>query len=136
MSLDDFERYCEKLSNHVRGVEDPAHRALIRSLVGDSQRFGIRNVRAAYADVALFKNHAEIGNIDVILFGDETYVCEVKATDKSNAGSSQLERAYEYVRDNFGVLAIRLCVRKYLNGRIKITKTPAETLDILAQARA
>ena len=134
MSLDDFERYCMRFSNSIYTEEQPAHKALVRSLAKDSQRFGIKNVRAAYTEVVIVEDNIEIGSIDAVLFADKTYVCEVKVTDKWNAGSFQLEKAYEYVKNNFGVLVTRFSVRKNSRGKIRTTKTPPATLDVMAQA--
>jgi len=132
--MENFERYCMEFSNHTHIEDQPAHKALVRSLARDPQRFGIRNVRKAYTDVAIFEEKVEIGSIDAVLFADETYVCEVKVTDKHIRGSSQLEKAYEYVKNNFGVLVTRLSVRKDSQGRIGAVKIPPATLDVMAQA--
>jgi hypothetical protein len=133
MNLAGFEKYCKENSDAISPTDNAQHNSLVNSLAKDPQRFGIRDVRAAYREVALIEDEIMVGCIDVVLFSEDIYVCEVKATDKHNAGSSQLSNAYEYIRDKFGVLTFCISARKRSDGRIITTKTPPKILDVIAQ---
>ena len=115
MGIQEFREYCEKHQNGNRLSQDsPNHRKICDTILNNPILIGLRGVSYRYQEVSLLEGKKKIGEIDMVLFdrNQEMYICEVKSGGKFRGAGRQLDREYNFIRTNFGVLPIRVYVRK------------------------
>lgn len=144
MTLEDFREYCEEnqCSNPVSGSSE--HDRAAHILFSNPHFIGLRDIAHKYREVAFYsKAHETVTATDMIFFLSRDqlpYICEVKTGWRTGQGAiAQLEKQYDYVRDRFGILPIRMSIRCPPNGQITRNVIPAElkdVMDLLARERA
>jgi len=134
-NLDNFKNYCEEYQNTFSPGTDfsKKHDALVKKILREPTLIQLNDVQFRYREVKLI-GEDKSGRIDLVFITDEEipYICEVKASSRAGMGTeTQLERYYEYIRDNFKIFPTRIDIRLDKTGRLTKRIIPMEIEDLL-----
>jgi len=134
-NLKKFKEYCEEYQNtfSVGSFFSKKHDDLVKRILKDPMLIQLKGVQFRYREVKLIGKDKS-GRIDLVFITDEesSYICEVKSSSRIGKGAeTQLERYYEYIKNEFGIFPSRIRIRLDKSGRITKRITPPEIGDLL-----
>lgn len=132
MGLEEFRNHCEEHQGYVdTRPQSRTHDSLVRRVVSDPTKIGIINAGDIFEEVELDTGNG-VGPIDIVIFSQdgEVYICEAKTGYKPGEGGAQLDVRYNYVRDNFGILPVRVKVKGLPKHKIKYIRKSPEMSDV------
>ena len=142
MGIENLKEYCEANQGADIGSKSTrddlvSHQRLVRSIALNPSSIDLRDIVTTYTEVALIEDGTEIGCVDAVFISrwGDVYICEAKASRKSQGNEKQLQTAYDYIKRNFGILPVRISIKKPASERLKARKVLPDITGLITQTR-